>query len=135
MMKWETIAEFSFICGVLLAFIVGTMHSGNENSYNLLMVLGSIVGLINIFDTELGRFTNALVVIIISAIAFIVLGWVSSNPMLIFFKDLSMAIALFTAPVAFIGAIKEVYNIMIEYKNKKNKTRHSKKRVSRKKRR
>lgn len=133
-MKWDTIAEFSFICGVVLAFIIGTMHVNNEAAYNLLMVLGSVVGLINIFDAELERFTNAMVVILVSVVAFVVLGWMVSNPMLLFFKDLSVAIALFTAPVAFIGAIKEVYDIAMTYRNKKAKA-GQRKRKSRKKRR
>lgn len=119
MVRWETIAEFSFLFGVLIAVFVGTTNLGNEYAYNLLMVLGVIVGLVNIFDTHIERFTRALAFILICTITFYVLATMSGNPMLMLFKNLSTAIALFTAPVVFVLAIMDIYEIAMDYGEKK----------------
>ncbi|MEM3364216.1 MAG: hypothetical protein QXS93_01765 [Candidatus Micrarchaeia archaeon] len=121
MVKWETIAEFSFLLGVLLAVFVGTMNAGNDMSYNLLMALGVIVGLVNIFDSQLERFLKALTYMLICTITFYVLATLSGNPMLMFFKELSTAIALFIAPIVFVLSVIDVYQIAMDYREKKER--------------
>ena len=110
-MKWETVAEFSFLFGVLIAAFLGTTNMANEQAYSLLMILGVIVGLVNIFDSRLEKFLKALSFLLICTITFYVLATLSGNPMLMFFKNLSTAIALFVAPVVFVLAIMDVYEI------------------------
>jgi hypothetical protein len=119
MVKWETVAEFSFVGGALLAIILGTVDITNVHTQNLILILGSIVGLVNIFDKQIERFTSALVVLLLSSLVFYMLATMTVNPMLVFFRNLSFAIAMFISPVAFILGFKEVYNIAMEYKNEK----------------
>ena len=120
-MKWETVAEFSFLFGVLIAAFLGTTNMANEQAYSLLMILGVIVGLVNIFDSRLEKFLKALSFLLICTITFYVLATLSGNPMLMFFKNLSTAIALFVAPVVFVLAIMDVYEIAMDYGEKKFK--------------
>ncbi|MCX8200013.1 MAG: hypothetical protein N3G76_00930 [Candidatus Micrarchaeota archaeon] len=121
MVKWETVAEFSFLFGVLLAVFMGTVSVGNDAMYNILMALGVIVGLVNIFDSQLERFLKALVYILICTISFYVLATLSGSSMLMMFKGLSTAVALFVAPIVFVLAIMDVYQIAMDYKEKKEK--------------
>jgi len=120
-MKWETVAEFSFLFGVLIAIWVGTTGVASDNTYSLLMVLGIIVGLVNIFDTHLERFIRALTAMLVCTIAFYVIATISANPMLMFFEKLSTAVALFIAPVVFVLSAIDVYEIAMEYGNRKAK--------------
>ncbi|MGC8923840.1 MAG: hypothetical protein ACP5H8_00265 [Candidatus Micrarchaeia archaeon] len=126
MVRWETIAEFAFIGGALLAILLGTVDITNTQMQNLILILGSIVGLVNIFDKQIERFTGALIVLLLSSITFYTLATMTTTPMLIFFRNLSFAVAMFTAPVTFILGFKEVYNIAMEYKNNAAETKTAK---------
>ncbi|MGB9634982.1 MAG: hypothetical protein ACPL0A_00735 [Candidatus Micrarchaeia archaeon] len=126
MVRWETIAEFAFIGGALLAILLGTVDITNTQMQNLILILGSIVGLVNIFDKQIERFTGALIVLLLSSITFYTLATMTTTPMLIFFRNLSFAVAMFTAPVAFILGFKKVYNIAMEYKNNAAETKTAK---------
>ena len=95
--------------------------------------------IVNIFDVEIERFTSALIVMLIATIVFYILGAFTQNSMLVMFEHLSIALALFIAPVAFILSMKEVYNIAMGYKARKMKkanvaARTAKKKSRRKKR-
>ncbi|GEM_PF-2951237 len=127
-MRWETIAEFSFIGGVIIATLIGTLPNMTQQAYTLLILLGCVVGFVNIFDKEIERFMRALVAILVSAIAFYVLTAFSQDSMLIFFKNLSLAVALFVAPIAFIVSIIDVYEIAMNYMDDKKKEGKAKKR-------
>jgi hypothetical protein len=128
-MRWETVAEFSFIGGVILAFLIGAMPTVSDYQFSLVILLGCVVGLINIFDKEVEKFTGALNTILIATVAFYVLSAVTSNPngMLLFFKNISASIALFVGPVAFIMGVVDVYEIAMNYKKDKEKVGKKKK--------
>jgi len=118
-MKWDTVAEFSFILGVILAVFLGTFGVASEGTYAMLMVLGCVVGLVNIFDREIQKFSQAIMMMLVSTLAFYALAAVSQNPMLMMFEHLSASVSLFIAPVAFILSAKDIYNIAMNYRKGK----------------
>ncbi|MEM0437895.1 MAG: hypothetical protein QXU54_01195 [Candidatus Micrarchaeia archaeon] len=118
-MKWDTVAEFAFIGGVILAFIIGALPGTNMYAYTVVMFLGVIVGLVNMFDKNLERFMNAINTIILAAILFYILGSQVNDAMLTALKNIATAIAFFVGPVAFVAAVKDVYNLAMEYKQER----------------
>lgn len=115
-MRWETVAEFAFIGGVILAFIIGALPGTNMYAYTVVMFLGVIVGFVNMFDKNLERFMHAINTIILAAILFYILASQVNDPMLSALKSIATAIAFFVGPVAFVTAVKDVYDLAMEYR-------------------
>ncbi|MCX8205915.1 MAG: hypothetical protein N3H30_01665 [Candidatus Micrarchaeota archaeon] len=118
-MKWETVAEFAFIGGVILAFIIGAMPGTNMYAYSVVMLLGVVVGLVNMFDRNLERFMHAINTIILATILFYILASQVNDSMLIALKNIATAIAFFVGPVAFVAAVKDVYDLAMEYQRER----------------
>ncbi len=111
----QKVGGWAFILGVVIAIIAGlastfaAMYSGYV--LLVLVVLGLIVGFLNIKDKEVVNF-------LIAAIALMAVGTanlVSINlavPMLgTLVQSIVQNIAAFVAPAALVVALKEVYNI------------------------
>jgi hypothetical protein len=111
----QKVGGWAFILGVVIAIIAGlaSTFAAVYSGYVLLVlvVLGLIVGFLNIKDKEVVNF-------LIAAIALMAVGTanlVSINlavPMLgTLIQSLVQNIAAFVAPAALVVALKEVYNI------------------------
>ena len=53
---WEKVGGWSFLAGVVIAVILGVMGERTPTTTNILLVLGLIVGLLNITGKEIVPF-------------------------------------------------------------------------------
>ena len=107
----QRVGGWAFILGVLIAIIVG-LAAGAVIAYAgwimlVLIVLGLIVGFLNVGDKDVTGF-------LIAAIALMAVG--TANLAIIptigiYLASIVQNIAAFVAPAALIVALKEVYNI------------------------
>ena len=106
-MKTERLGEYSFLLGILLAIVAG-LFIPNELLVSLaLVVLGLVVGLINIVRRESMPFLVASIALIVAGSAgleYLPLIGVYLEPMLLNIKA-------FVAPAAVIVALKAVYEL------------------------
>ncbi len=114
----EVIGEWAFIIGVVLAIVAGVVAAGagigtaTAGAVALvLVVLGLIVGILNVTDKEIKTF-------LIAAIALIAVGTAQLNqidsiiPLLGSVLQLIVVnIAVFVAPAALVVALKTVYSM------------------------
>lgn len=113
---WAKIGVWSFIAGVLIAILIALAtffgKSAGLQSWSVivLVILGLIVGLLNIGANEVDRFLLASVAFVIAsasmATVFAQLG--TSFDWLQVFMG---AIAVFAAPAALLVAFKALYNV------------------------
>jgi len=109
-MPYEKIGGWAFILGVVIAIIAG-LASGALDAVSAgyvtlaLVVLGLIVGFLNIGDKEVNDF-------LIAAIAVVLLGTANLAviPLIgIFLASMVLNVAAFVAPAALVVALKAVY--------------------------
>lgn len=103
----EKLGEWSFILGVVIAVLAGLFGTTYAWVPTLLVVLGVLVGLLNISDREITTF-------LIAAIALVVGGSASlgSLPTIgAYLGPIMQYIATFVAPAAVIVALKAVYEL------------------------
>lgn len=113
-MDLETIGQWTFILGVILAILVGLLGvlgviSGvyRDWTYVLLVVLGIIVGFLNISDKEVYDFLIAAIALMLSGAA-----GLGALPMIGgFVAPVLQNISVFVAPAAVIVALKAVYEL------------------------
>ena len=117
-MDTQQIGSYAFIVGVIIAFIAGIGVSGllgNAAGWIplVLVILGLIVGLLNITDKETEKF-------LIAAVALMVVGTTAGgltvidgvlSPVGSMLAGIVVQIGVFVAPAALIVAIKAVYNL------------------------
>jgi len=107
----QKVGGWAFILGVLIAIIAG-LAAGAIVSYAgyitlLLVILGLIVGFLNIGDKEIQAF-------LVAAIALMAVGTanLAAIPIIgIYLAYIVQNIAAFVAPAALVVALKAVYNI------------------------
>lgn len=105
----ERIGGWAFIIGLVIALILGalTATAGTAWVVGLLLVLGVIVGLLNISDKEIVAFLVACIAFLVAAPAFSVavgsvvgsFGWLSR---------ILTHIAIFVLPAAIIASLKAI---------------------------
>lgn len=104
----EKVGAWSFIIGGLIAVILGAIATTAGSSWviGLLLVLGVIVGLLNISDREIVAFLVACVAFLVSAQAlggalggFAALGWL---------VRILWHVAVFVVPAAVIASVKAI---------------------------
>lgn len=106
--------EWAFIVGVLIAVIIG-LFSGNLTGDTkgwlvlLLVVLGLIVGFLNITESETTPF-------LVAAIALLITGTASESLRIIptiggYLAGIVAAIAVFVAPAAIVVALKAIQSL------------------------
>jgi len=113
-MDMETIGQWSFIVGVLLAILVGLLGvvgmipvAWLQWTPVLLVVLGILVGFLNISDKEVYDFLIAAIALMLSGAAGLdVLPTVGG-----IIAPILMNISTFVAPAAVIVALKAVYQL------------------------
>lgn len=108
----EKVGVWAFIIGVILALIGGIVAAfvGAALITSILIVLGLIVGFLNISDKETSNYLLAAVsLVIVTALGGQVLGSVAfvGN----FLSTVLRAIMTFVVPAVIVVALKAIYNI------------------------
>jgi len=107
-MKLEKIGHWSFILGVIIAVVAGLAGSTYAKaSAIVLIVLGLIVGLLNITEKETTSFLVAAIALLLAKAA----GLESLPVVGQFVGPILLNIATFVAPAAVIVALKAVYEL------------------------
>jgi hypothetical protein len=110
-MPYEKIGGWAFILGVLIAVVAGlasgTLGAAAGYVTLALVILGLIVGFLNIGDKEINDF-------LIAAIAVVLIGTANLTAIPVIGNYLALMvlnIAAFVAPAALVVALKAVYNL------------------------
>jgi hypothetical protein len=108
----NSIGSLSFLFGVVIAVLVGVISPGAANTtlISLLILLGIIVGILNITRKETNAFLMATVsLVIVSALGGAVLGQVAlvGN----YLEAVLMSILTFVIPATIIVSIKSIYTL------------------------
>lgn len=97
--RWmEKVGSWAFIIGVVIAVILGAMKG---TAVGLLLILGTIVGLLNVTNKEVIPF-------LIASIALIVAGLVQVG-LPIWLTGILSNVVVFVVPAAIIGSLKTIY--------------------------
>lgn len=98
------IGRWSFIIGAALAIIAGLASMTQSWVPTTLLILGAVVGLLNITEKESQSF-------LISGIALLLLSPSIGGILGGVFGEMLKNVAVFVAPAVFITAIRSVYNL------------------------
>lgn len=104
---WAKIGVWSYLVGMIIAILISFIDLAVW-SIGVLVLLGLIVGLLNIGDSEVQLFLVASVAFVIAANA---LMGVFQAFSLAWLANLMNAIVLFTAPGALVVAFKALYQV------------------------
>lgn len=118
----EKIGNYSFAMGVLLAIVLGLISSGLSEAVraafvSLLIVLGIIVGMVNITSKETKEFLLSAIVLIIAAgvggaqSVLLSIGSVGNLNVGVILGSLFTHILLFTIPAVIVVAIKNIWGL------------------------
>jgi hypothetical protein len=102
------IGFWAFIIGLLLALIGGLVAPNNATVVVILVILGLIVGLLNISGKETMLFLVATIALIVAAGAFAPLSIGSIGDKL---DDMVRLVATFMAPAAVVASIKAIWAV------------------------
>lgn len=106
----EKVGAWAFIIGVILAIIAGLFFGANTVVTSVLIVLGIIVGFLNITDKETNSYLLAAVsLVIVTSFGGAVLGNVAVIGM--YLQGILSAIMTFVIPAVIIVALKAIYSI------------------------
>ncbi|MEM4625431.1 MAG: hypothetical protein QXJ28_01530 [Candidatus Pacearchaeota archaeon] len=106
-MKMEKIGEWLFLLGVVIAIIAGIAMPNDGTIVGILVVLGIIVGLLNITEKESVNFMLASVALLVAGNATF-----SALPAIgIVINHILAYIGAFVAPAAVIVALKMIYEL------------------------
>ena len=98
----ETIGRLAFYAGIVISLLLGWMDMANATL--ILVVLGVVVGLLNVTGKETGRFLLATLVLVTAGLALRgILGDIVGS--------ILQAFIAFTAAAAIVVALKEVWSI------------------------
>ncbi len=119
----EKYGEWAFLLGVLLAVVIGLFSSqlGSDMIgyvYAVLVLLGLVVGLLNIREKEINSFLIATIALIavasswqpVTAILTTVMGSLG-GALVAWIQGFFGALVAFVSPAAFVVALKAVYNL------------------------
>lgn len=124
-MDMEQIGEYAFLAGVIIAIAVGilsgmalvAMDAGTTGLITLvLVVLGLVVGFLNIKDKEIKTFLIAAIALISVGSAQLTVVNDVIAPLGTVLQDIVGYIAVFVAPAALVVALKAVYSLAKESK-------------------
>ena len=105
----DRIGGWSFLIGALIAVILGAIAStaGTNWVIGLLLILGVIVGLLNVSDREIVPFLIACVALLLAAPVFT--GAVANfGTSFIWLARILVHLSIFVVPAAIIAAIKAI---------------------------
>lgn len=107
-MELEQIGHWSFILGVIIAILAGLLGAAYaETVAMLLVVLGIIIGFLNISEKEVYNFLIAAIALLLTGAA----GLETLPVIGTFIGPILTNIATFVAPAAVIVALKAVYEL------------------------
>ncbi len=125
-MMTEKYGEWAFLLGVLLALVVGVFSAGWVDSqgiglvyiYAVLVLLGLVVGLLNIKEKEINSFLLATIALMVASITWEpitalftqILGEFGSD-IVSWMQGFFGALVSFVSPAAFVVALKSIYNL------------------------
>lgn len=119
----ENYGEWAFLLGVLLAVVVGLFSAQLGATivyvYAALLILGFVVGLLNIREKDVNSFLVAVIALIVATTSW---GPTLGNVLVSLFADVGLtfsiwvnsflvALAAFISPAAFVVALKAIYNL------------------------
>ena len=113
-MESKRFGKWAFIIGFLIAIIIG-LFSGNLGSNAqgwlilLLVVLGLIVGFLNIAERERTPFLVAVVALLVTGTAAISLAVIPQIGQ--YFHDIVLNISVFVTPAAIVVALKSIFSL------------------------
>ena len=99
----ETVGRIAFYIGLVVAIIAGWVQIGTTGLM-VLVVLGLLVGLLNVTGKETGRF-------LLATLALVVAGLALQNVFGDIIGNILAAYIAFAAASALVVALKEVYSI------------------------
>ena len=111
-MDFEKLGEWVFILGVVIAIISGLVYQAMDATSAqyitvVLVVLGLVVGFLNIRDKEIFNF-------LIAVIAIVAVGSANLGELPLigsYLRYMVLNIAAFVAPAALVVALKAIYNL------------------------
>jgi|SRR3989338_4714417 len=104
--KGNMLGSWSFLVGVALAVVFGLMGSLNQTITYALVVLGLVVGLLNIADEEVGPFLTAgAILVIVSTLGQSVVANVQ------LFDRVLQALTVLFVPATIVVALKHVFSL------------------------
>jgi len=114
MKRLHVIGELSFIIGVVLAIIFGAFYEilNITAIYGVFVILGIIIGLLNITEKEIDRFLIAAVALLLTGTAGLQVIPIVGK----FIGPIFTNIISFVAPATVIVALKAIYNVAIDVK-------------------
>jgi hypothetical protein len=104
----STIGFWAFIIGLVIAVVAGIVFPANDIFIIILVVLGIIVGLLNVTAKETMLFLLATIALVVVGNAFASLTALSIGKIL---GDILAYVAVFMAPAAIIAAIKALWAV------------------------
>lgn len=111
----KTVGVWAFIIGVILAIIVGVLTSSMSAYMGLIstimIVLGLIVGILNITDKEITSFVIAAIGLAIGSITIANLGPVLGGTIGEMVRTAFTVFGVFVAGAVFIPALKTVFKL------------------------
>jgi len=108
-MNWNlggTIGHWIFLLGIFLAIVLGVIYPGKTIVASILVLLGILVGLLNITSDEVHGFLIAAVALIVSAKSFELLPLIGTAV-----ESIMKYIVIFVAPAATIVALIAVWKL------------------------
>ena len=103
------VGHYAFIIGILIAVIAGLFPEAIAGTTLLLVILGVIVGFMNVTAKETTEFLVASITLIVAGSAGLrVITWANLG---VYFSQILGNIAVFVAPAAIVVAIKAVFTL------------------------
>ena len=104
------VGAWAFIIGVILAIIAGLFFGANTVVTSVLILLGIIVGFLNITDKETNAYLLAAVsLVIVTSFGGAVLGNIAVIG--VYLQSILSAIMTFVIPAVIIVALKAIYSL------------------------
>jgi len=103
---WELVGAWSFIIGLIVAILVGVFSTSavpGTVAATVLLILGLIVGILNVTDHEIIPF-------LVACVALIVVGSAGAIPFE-WLQRILANIVVFVVPAALVGALKAIYAV------------------------
>ncbi len=103
---WDTVGSWSFLIGVIIAIILGIFGILNPTWVTVLVIIGLIIGLLNVADTESEPFLLSGIALIIAS----ALGQTVVSTIPIFLRILQALLLIFV-PATIIVALRNVFSL------------------------
>ena len=103
------VGSWSFIIGLIIAVIVGLFTEATGMIVTILVLLGLVVGFLNITDKEIHGFLVAAIALMLAGGAGNLLGTVPAIGGIL--ERVLNNFVVFVAPSAIVVAVKQLYNI------------------------